>query len=298
MSGLARRTTITLLLVLSMVLAGCTGAGNSDDGGSLDVYHAGGEATVAESGGSGGKDASTGAASAAGAVAIQSRQLIRTGTVRVRVDSYDATAGALRGAAESMGGFVSDSGQRVHGRGNETWTTGRIVFRIPKERFDDFVARAKRSGEVQTVETNTEDVTDQLVDIGARLENLRAERERLRELYERANETEAILEVGERLSEVQGEIERLEARQQSLRQQVAYSTVTVEIRERPPEYTPMEHRSWYETGVLAAFLESVGGVFVVLRALVVGLAYAAPYLLVFGLPVAGLAALGRRFLPS
>jgi hypothetical protein len=48
-----------------------------------------------------------------------------------------------------------------------------------------------------------------------------------------------------------------------------------------------DRQRWYDVGLVAAFLESVGGVATTLRALAVGLAYAAPYLLVFGLPVVG-----------
>ena len=287
------RTLVCLALVALVALAGCAGAGN--DGGADLGGGSGGNAEATQSASDGGGGGNGNADAADAVAAIQSRQLIRTGTVSVRVENYDAAAGDLRTAATSMGGFVSDSAQQVHSRDNRSWTTGRIVFRVPRERFDDFVSRAKETGEVSEVRTNTEDVTDQLVDVEARLENLRAERDQLRELYRRANETGAILDVQERLSEVQGEIERLEAKRQSLREQVAYSTVTVEIAERSPEWTPPEHRSWYETGVLAAFLDSAGGVVVVLRALVVGFAYAAPYLLVFGVPIAALVAVGRRW---
>ena len=52
---------------------------------------------------------------------------------------------------------------------------------------------------------------------------------------------------------------------------------------------------WYDTPVLAAFLDSVHGVGVVLRAVVVGFAYAAPYLLVFLSPIAVAGGLLYRF---
>jgi hypothetical protein len=141
--------------------------------------------------------------------------------------------------------------------------------------------------------TSTQDVTEQVVDLQARLENLRAERERLRELYQRANDTEDVLAVERRLSEVQTEIERTEARLQSLERRVAYSTITVEMREPRPDRPAPDQ--WYDTPVLAAFLDSVHGVGVVLRAVVVGFAYAAPYLLVFLTPFAVAGGLLYRF---
>ena len=54
-------------------------------------------------------------------------------------------------------------------------------------------------------------MSGQLVDIEARLESLRAERDQLRTLYRQANATDDVLAVQRELSDVQREIERLEA---------------------------------------------------------------------------------------
>lgn len=216
--------------------------------------------------------------------------LIRTGTVTVEVDDYAAARSNLTAAVRAQGGFVSDATQEIHRRGNRTWTTGTVVYRVPSENFAAFVERAKGVGEVQASTTETEDVTDQLVDIEARLTNLRNERDRLRTLYDEANTTEDVLAVREELAAVQEEIERLEARKRSLEDRVAYSTVRVTFEEpRPePEVEEPDRSAWYDTPVTAAFLSSVDGVVVAGRALVVGLAYAAPYLLAFGAPVLAL----------
>lgn len=156
------------------------------------------------------------------------------------------------------------------------------------------MSTARTVGTVLDASRDTRDVTDQLVDINARLRNLRARRDRLRGLYRNASDTDAVLDVEERLSEVQTEIERLEARKKSLQRQVALSTITVELREPTPDPDPVEREQWYDTGIPAAFLESVDGVVVVARALVVGAAYALPYLLVFGVPLVAAVGIVRR----
>jgi hypothetical protein len=91
---------------------------------------------------------------------------------------------------------------------------------------------------------------------------------------------------------VQREIETTEATLRTLENQIAYSTVTVQLREERPE--PEPEQNWYDTGVVAAFLESVDGAIIAFRALIVGLAYVLPYLLVFGIPAFGVVAVGRR----
>jgi hypothetical protein len=288
---------VTVLLVALVLLAGCGGsAGGADVGGdsapaaetAVEAERAaGGDGAGGGDGGGGGGDggdaADAFAASDDGATAAD-RSIIRTGEVRLRVDDYEAAQANLTAAVEARGGYVSDSTQQVHERGGGTWTSGRVVLRVPAENFSETMTVAEGEGQVLESSTASQDVTEQVVDLQARLENLRAERDRLRTLYERANDTEDVLAVERRLSEVQTEIERTEARLQHIQRRVAYSTVTVEMREPRPDRPAPDQ--WYDTPVLAAFLDSVHGVGVVLRAAVVAAAYAAPYVLAFVTPFA------------
>jgi hypothetical protein len=294
-----RRRTVSALLVVLVLLAGCGGsAGGADAGGGGDA------ATVAETGaaepverdaefdaggdggggdGGDGGDAGGAAAQTDGTVATD-RSIIRTGEVRLRVDDFEAAQANLTAAVESRGGYVSDSTRQVHDRNGESWTSGRVVLRVPAENFSGTMTLVEDEGRVLESSTSSQDVTEQVVDLQARLDNLRAERERLRTLYDRANDTEDVLAVERRLSEVQTEIERTEARLQNLERRVAYSTITVELAEPRPDRPAPDQ--WYDTPVLAAFLDSVHGVGIVLRATVVAAAYAAPYLIVFLTPFA------------
>ncbi|AXG10484.1 DUF4349 domain-containing protein [Haloplanus rubicundus] len=294
-----RSRSITVVLVLLVLLAGCGGSAGSAQGGGGDAATVaeanveaeraadGGDAGAQGDGGDGGTSGQTDGSLAAG------RSIIRTGEVQLRVENFEAARANLTAAVEARGGYVSDSTQRVHDSGEESWTSGRVVLRVPAENFSGTMTAVESEGRVVESSTSTQDVTEQVVDLQARLENLRAERERLRELYQRANDTEDVLAVERRLSEVQTEIERTEARLQSLERRVAYSTITVEMREPRPDRPAPDQ--WYDTPVLAAFLDSVHGVGVVLRAVVVGVAYAAPYLLVFLSPIAVAGGLLYRF---
>jgi len=192
------------------------------------------------------------------------------------------------------GGFVSDSRERLRRADGANYTVGNVVLRVPRSNFSAMMRTARGVGTVLDASRNSRDVTDQLVDINARLENLRAQRDQLRALYDNASDTEAVLEVQERLSEVQTEIERLEAQRESLQRQVALSTITVELREPRPDPEPVERERWYDTGIVSAFLASIDGVVVVALALVVGAAYALPYLLAFGVPLAAVIGIVRR----
>jgi len=286
MSRSKKRVVLVLLVASLVVLAGCSGSGGDAAESSADVSY---QATQSEAGG-----ADADGSSDRSAYQSRERALIRTGEVSLTVGDFDAARANLTDATERAGGFVGDSAERVRGSGDRTWTVGQITLRVPAENYSALLERVKAEGEVRSASTETNDVTDRLVDLEARLENLRAERDRLRELYESADDTETVLAVQRELSDVQTEIERAEAQRESLERQVRYSTITVELAEEPPDAPATEPSAWYDTGLLAAFLESVSGVGVALRALAVGTAYAAPYVLVFGLPAVGVAAAIRR----
>jgi len=313
----SRQTLSVVALVALVVLAGCGATGNAGsgggDGGAVEDYEQadGGdrpEATgtpaqdptvAADARGSDSADDGGGDGDGGGDATGDDRAIIRTGTVAVEVDDFASARSNLTGAVQGYGGYVSDSRENRREIDNQTWTRGEVILRVPSEHFDALVDDARALGTVESVETNSRDVTDQLVDIEARLENLRAERDRLRTLYRQANTTEDVLAVQRELSDVQREIERLEARQQSLEDQVAFSTLTVRLEEPRPTPDRVAPDRWYDTPVVSAFLQSIDGVVVVARALVVGFAYALPYLAAFGLPAAlvGGAVLryGRRF---
>ena len=278
------RTVTALVLLVLVVLAGCMGGGGA--GGSEEL--------ASSSGGAGGGNGSGGGAGTGGGPAAGSAQVgggetsqtgqarIKTGRVRLEVENVTSTMRNLTRATQRRGGYVSASSASTQTIDGENRTTGRLVLRVPRGNFSALFGRVTAAGTVRDKNTNTTDVSGRLVDLRARLNNSRAQRERLRNLYANASDTEAILAVQKRLSVVQSRIERLEGQLQSLGGQVAYSSITVDL-EEPVADQPSEQ--WYDVGVLGAFLSSIGGVVTALRALVVALAYLGPYLLVFGLPI-------------
>jgi uncharacterized small protein (DUF1192 family) len=284
-----RRLLLAATVALLVVVAGCSGGSSGDAQPATAAAETVADDQAAEDGDAEFQGQSTD-------YQADQREVIRTGTVAVRVESYDDARRNLTRATRDLGGYVGDSAEQVHRRDNRTWTTGEVVLRVPRENFSDLLSRAKAAGEVQKATTSQQDVTDKLVDIDARLSNLRAQRDRLRDLYEEANDTEDVLAVQKRLSEVQTEIERLEAQRKSLRQRVAYSTIAVELNEPRPEPETVEttEQGWHETGLLSAVTASINGVVVVLKSLAVAAAYGLPYLLAFGVPLGGVFALWRR----
>jgi len=299
------RTHILAVAVVALVLlAGCAGAGGGGDGGRAssesmsqqsggDAGGSGGDTSLDYdgSGGDGGDAAASGGASAS----IQNRAIIKTGRVHIEVDNATATRTRLESRVVELGGYVAASDSTRHQENNETWLEGYVVLRVPSENFSTMKAAAGEDATVLSEQEDTQDVTDQLVDLNARLENLRAERDQLRRLYNRSNSTEDVLAVQERLSDVQGEIERLEAQKRSLEDRVAYSTLRVEYQEPRPEFARIEQTRFYEQSPLEALGNSIATLVRVVRSLFLVGVIALPWVAVAVVPVGVLAVLVRRY---
>jgi hypothetical protein len=281
---------MAVALACLLLLAGCSGSGGEDMAATQAAGGDGGVVADREAEATG-----TPADRGSGAAAQDStRKRIRTAELRVTVSAFEDSRSNLSTAVAKYGGYVSSSEIRTEERQNETYSDGTIVYRVPAENYSVFMETVKAEGTVHAETEDVNDVTQRHADLEARLESLRAERDRLRELYEQANDTEDVLAVQRELADVQREIETTEARLNTLENRVAYSTITLHLHEERPDYTPPEQEKWYDTGIITAFLESVDGVVVTLRAIVVGVAYVLPYAIVFGVPAIGTVAMVRR----
>ena len=134
--------------------------------------------------------------------------------------------------ATELGGYVGGS---QAGTLDERAT---ITLRIPAASFEEALARLHETeGEVLAEATREQDVTTQVVDLQARIDNLEASEASYRELVARAERVEDILAVQSRLDEVRGEIEQLTAQLEALEGQAALSTLTVTL---VPVATPVQ----------------------------------------------------------
>ena len=163
------------------------------------------------------------------------RQIVKTGEVTLEVDSVANALARVRAMAVELGGYV---GAAQAGTLDQSAT---VTLRIPAPRFDDALTRLHEIGSKVLMEaTREEDVTAAVVDLEARLKNLRASEVQYRELVARATKIEDILAVQSRLDEVQGQIEQLSAQLKQLSNQADLSTLTVTLQ---PKAQPIQAAS-------------------------------------------------------
>jgi hypothetical protein len=120
-----------------------------------------------------------------------------------------------------------------------------ITVRVPRDRFDEAIGRVEKLGDVVHRDIKAQDVTDQVVDLQARLKNAQAMRDALMELLRRASVKEA-LEIETQLGRITEQIEVMEGKLKVLRDQIAFSTISV-------NFAPIAEQNVHETSILLPF---------------------------------------------
>ena len=182
----------------------------------------------------------------------QRRIIIREVDMDLVVENIQATIDRISDIAVESGGWVVDSRRySLH--------DGGISIRVPAERLEDTIDSLRRiARKVQSELTTSRDVTDEYVDLGARLRNQQATEEALLSLLERARSVEAALAVQRDLTNVQQEIERISGRIKFLEETSAFSLIRVNLSLSPGEmlldagpdqtvavYTPVRFRATF-----------------------------------------------------
>ncbi len=150
--------------------------------------------------------------------------IIKTGTMDLQVKDVGVASSAAAAAIRALGGYVSGSQQYGDGEG----VTASITYRIPSDRWDEALTAIRHLGlKIVNEATQTEDVTGQVVDLTARITNLKATERALQAIMAQAIKISDVLAVQAELTRVRGDIEQATADKQHLQGQAAYSALTV-----------------------------------------------------------------------
>lgn len=112
---------------------------------------------------------------------------------------------------------------------NSQRQTAYLEFRVPQQRLETTLNALAKLGTVENQMITAEDVSDQLVDVQARLRNLRKSEEMILKIMERSGSVGDVLKAANELSTIRESIERIDAQLRNLQNQVAYSTINLRI---------------------------------------------------------------------
>lgn len=181
------------------------------------------------------------------------RRIIYTAEVELTAERLTDAEPALVRLVKEHGGYLASS--NVSGRPGEA-RSGVWKARVPVQRYDSFMAAVTRMGEVQRVQSDSQDVSAEYYDAKARLGNKRVEEQRLLDhLRSSTAKLSDILAVEKELSRVREEIEQIEGRLRVLTNQTELTTVTVTIHEIQGYVPPREAN--FGTQISRTFQESI-----------------------------------------
>jgi hypothetical protein len=195
-----------------------------------------------------------------------SRLIVRTGQASIEVDSLEPSMAELRRIVQRVGGFVADASVQS---GRNQLRSATLQLKVPASRFDELTQGLEPLGRLQYVNVGAEDVSEEFVDLTARVANGHRLEDRLVELLRtRTGKLQDVLTVERELARVREEIERMEGRMRFLKTSAQLSTLSVNLYEPAPIVASHPGRSviveafktaWRNfMGVLAGAIASLG----------------------------------------
>ena len=277
-----------------LALSGCGGRESSiESAGAPAAYpvsaSSGAASNTASAGASGSAGAGTGAL--VQAATLTPRKIIYTAEIDLVVENLSSGQEKLARLVRANQGYIADTS--IEGQSGEQ-RSGTWKARVPVERYEAFMAGATRLGELQSVNSKSQDVTSEYTDVASRIANKQIEEKRLRRHLESSTgKLSEILAVERELSRVRGEVEEAQGRIRVLANLSALTTVTITLNEIK-NYVPPAPPT-FGTQVARAFSTSIDALREAFKGSVLALVALAPWLVVAG--VLGLPArlLWRRF---
>lgn len=214
---------------------------------------------------------------------VLEEKLIKSSVISLEVETYDEAFTNIKEIVSLYRGYISESDERdAEGR-----KYGYTIIRVPREYFEETIEDIKTLGEVDVAKTTVQDVTEEYIDLEARLTNLKKQEERYLEVLAVATTVDEILKVENQLERIRGEIESYEGKMRYLDDSIDYATIRIDMKE------PKIER--FEIGLKDALKRALQAFFSALRAVIIFLGYVIPVVLVFGLLYVGGRAVHNRF---
>jgi|CXWL01.1.fsa_nt_gi hypothetical protein len=158
------------------------------------------------------------------------RKIVRNGELHVECDRPEEAQQRIATIAQSNGGFVVESQQSTSDVKINTRDIVQMTVRVPADKFTETIEQIKAaSGRIIQETTKGEDVTEEFIDIEARLKAKKALEQQFMEIMKRANNVDDALNVHSQLADVRGEIERIEGRRRFLENQASLSSIKIRL---------------------------------------------------------------------
>lgn len=168
-------------------------------------------------------------ATPAATMVLAEKKIVRNGALYLRVADVDQAVARIGQIAGELGGDVADSNFNQVSFGIKS---GTVAVKVPTDKFNEAFGRLKGIATLVLSEsTSGSDVTEQYIDLQARINNKKAAEVTLQTLFERAVKISDVMEVTDKLSQVRSEIESLEGQLRYLNSRTDMASITLSLTE-------------------------------------------------------------------
>jgi hypothetical protein len=220
---------LLFLIVIAVLIAACGGSTAASAPAAQPAAEAGGRGL---GGADGAPPANPQPASGVGGgqiAAVDDAKIIRTGTMSIEVSDVGAALRTARDAIVGLGGYVGASTTSNDG----DQPSAEITYRIPAGKWESALDLLRGlnglTTNVVTEHTEAVEVTSQVIDLQARISNLRASETAFQAIAAKATKISDVLEVQAQLTQTRGEIETLTAQLKDLNDRAGYASLTVQF---------------------------------------------------------------------
>ena len=165
------------------------------------------------------------AGSPGGTLQFADRKIISTGNITVEVDDIESSVAAVEAIADGMGGYV----EVLSRSGGDDFSRASLTIRVPQGQFASAYDRIRDLGEVLNEHQGSEDVSEQFIDLEARLNSALREEQSYLSLLGRTSNVSEVLAIERELARVRADIERYQGQLDFLTRRVDLSTIYVEL---------------------------------------------------------------------
>lgn len=154
------------------------------------------------------------------------RKIIKSGELRFQTRDLAETEKLVLNIVSELGGYISNNNTYS----SDDRTTQNITVRVPAEKFDDLLERVSENArKIDYRNIHSQDVTEEFIDIEARLRTKKDLERRYLELLKKATRVEELVAIEKEIGTLRGEIESIEGRLKYLNNQVNMSTLTIDF---------------------------------------------------------------------
>jgi hypothetical protein len=172
---------------------------------------------------------------------LHDRDIIYVADITVRAKDVNSAVSQVRDITNGQEGIVfAEQVNRVSkDPQSPAAASATMTLKVPPNQLDPILDQIGRVGTELSRNKHSDDVTGQVVDVGARIGAANDSLTRLRQLFQHAGNVTDLANVEGQIAQREADLESLESQQRTLAAQTAAATITVNLVTAPPVVAPI-----------------------------------------------------------